>query len=103
MLCDLYSANSGYSYKTAFADDMNEYSPGLMAEIQNIQNMHDNDVQFMDSCTTPNNELINRIWKGRIRFQSLVVPLHGKLSRWATSMMPLIQQISRSVPRSQST
>lgn len=102
MLCDLYSKNSGYSYKTAFADDMNEYSPGLMAEIQNIENMHDSDVQFMDSCTSPNNEMINRIWKGRIQFQSLVVPLHGRLSRWATAMMPMMQQISRSAPRSKS-
>ena len=99
MLCDLYSDNFGYSYKTAIADDMKEFSPGLMAEIHNIQNMHENDVQFSDSCTLPNNELINRIWKGRTRFQSLVVPLRGRLSHWATATMPMMQQLSRTFSR----
>lgn len=100
MLCDLHSGDRGYSYKTAFADEMQDYSPGLMAEMHNIQNMHDDGVRFMDSCTSPDNAMINRIWKGRTRFQSLIVPLQGRLTRWATAMMPLMQQASRCLPRS---
>ncbi len=93
MLCDLVAGDSRYSFKTAFDDNYKEYSPGMMAELRNIESMHDNGVTFVDSCTLPNNETINRIWGGRIRFQSLVIPLRGKLSQWAVAALPILQQL----------
>ena len=93
MLCDLYAGDRGYAFKTAFDEHFQEFSPGMMAELRNIEHMHDNDVTFVDSCTLPNNESMNRIWGGRTRFQSLVIPLAGKLSRWAVAALPLLQQL----------
>ena len=93
MLCDLYAGDSGYAFKTAFDDKYQEYSPGMMAELRNIESMHDNGITFVDSCTLPDNETINRIWGGRIRFQSLVIPLRGKFSRWAVAALPIMQQL----------
>ncbi len=93
MLCDMYSRGVGYAYKTAFDDQMRDYSPGLMAELHNIDYMHELDLNLMDSCTDSENSTINRVWGGRIRFQSMVVPLHGKTSKWATALMPLMQHV----------
>ena len=93
MLCDLYSGGQGYAYKTAFDDSLREFSPGVMAELENIRYMHQMGVTRMDSCTAPDNQTINRIWGTRLRFHSLVIPLQARLSRWTVALMPLLQQL----------
>lgn len=95
MLCDLYSGGMGYAYKTAFDISQKEFSPGQQLELKNIEFLHQTNVCLLDSCTAPDNQTINRIWGQRIRFQSLVIPLGGAVSRLAVAAMPLMQQFKR--------
>ncbi len=103
MLCDLYSGGIGYSFKTAFDDSLREFSPGMMAELRNIEYMHDLGIEFMDSCAMPENQTINRIWGQRRRFQNLTIPLGGPLSRLSVAAMPLLKEIRNSLRRRNSS
>ena len=97
MLCDLYADGLGCAYKTAFDESYSQFSPGLLAEFKNIEYLHAGRIQLMDSCTDPDNASLNRIWKDRLRYQSVVVALHGGLPKFATSIMPWLQSVSRTV------
>jgi hypothetical protein len=61
--------------------------------MKNVEYLHEAGVDLVDSCTAPDNETINRIWGGKLRFQDLVIPIGGNLSRWASAIMPLVQQL----------
>ncbi len=91
MICDLYAGQVGFSYKTTFDEEYSSFSPGLLAELKNIEFMHRAGVKYMDSCTSPDNEMINRLWGQRLEFQSLVIALQGQIPKFATLAMPLLQ------------
>ena len=97
MLCDLYAEGFGCSYKTAFDEAYSQFSPGLLIEIENIKHMHQIKIASMDSCTDPNNATINRIWKDRIGFQSVVIALRRGIPSLATAAMPMLQNAARTV------
>ena len=99
MLCDLYAEGTGCAYKTAFDESYSQFSPGLLAEIKNIEFMHESNVTQMDSCTDPENATINRIWRDSLEFQSLVIALQGRLSNLAIRAMPLMQSTAQTVKR----
>jgi hypothetical protein len=93
MLCDLYTGSIGYSFKTAFDEALREFSPGTMIELKNIEYLHDLGIDFMDSCTMPDNQAINRIWGQRLRFQNLTIPLSGRFARLSVASMPLLKEM----------
>lgn len=99
MLCDLYVGNRACAFKTAFDESFAQYSPGLLAEIKNIEHLHGASIVNMDSSTDPDNATINRIWKDRMAYQSMVIALYRGLPGLATSIMPLIQSTSRAVKK----
>ena len=97
MISDLVSGKKVYSYKTTFDEKFSNYSPGLQVEIKNIDLMHADGIEFADSCTSPDNATINRIWGQRIEFQSMVVGLQGGLSKIATRLMPWMQTTANQI------
>ena len=100
ILSDLQSGDGVYAYKTAFDEDFAEFSPGIQAEIKNIDHLFADNIEFADSCTTANNSAINRIWGHREKFQNLVVALRpgmpGLLTRWMPTLQNLVQKFRRS-------
>lgn len=97
MLCDLLQGDSGAAFKTAFDESMAEWSPGLMAELDNIHTLHDRGTRFLDSCAAPDHSMINRVWSDRVQFRRCVVATGGTASGFAVSLMPLIQQFARTI------
>jgi len=93
MLCDLHTARRGYSYKTAFDEQFAAYSPGVLAELFNVEAMHDAGAETVDSCTEPDNPTLNRIWGQRTAFQSVIVSLQGNTATWLVRRMPALQQV----------
>lgn len=71
MFCDLHQRFGGAHFKTSFDEAFSSYSPGLIAELHNIERLHLNGVQSMDSCAAPNHSMINRVWPDRTRLQSI--------------------------------
>ncbi len=95
MFCDLIHQGQGAHFKTAFDESLSEYSPGLIAELANIQRLHESNVDLVDSCADPDHSMINRVWPDRVRFQSLVIAIGGPASGLAASLFPLMQFGSR--------
>lgn len=92
MLSDLYSERHGFAYKTAFDESYSAYSPGLLAEVHNIEKMHDYQVDYVDSCTEPDNQTINRMWGQRLAFQKTIVALKGGPAQWAIKSLPTVKR-----------
>ncbi|QDV71536.1 hypothetical protein Poly24_52730 [Rosistilla carotiformis] len=99
MMCDLTTSGRGAHFKTTFDETLHEYSPGLIAELENIPIMHDRGLEIVDSCADPDHSMINRVWPDRIRFQSLVVALGGKLSNIAAASLPMLQLVHHSITK----
>lgn len=91
MLSDIQSGASVYSYKTAYDDAYAQYSPGQQVEVKNIDLLHQDGIQFADSCTASGNSTINRIWGQKVAFQNLVLSLTPGVARTAVKALPMIQ------------
>ena len=97
MLSDIQSGNFIHAYKTAFDEHFSAFSPGMQIEFKNIEYMHQTGIALADSCTDPDNELLNRIWRQKLRFQSVVIGLRPGTARLATRLMPWIQTAANKV------
>ena len=95
--CNILAGEGSFGYRVAYDEEFAYYSPGLMAEVESIRDFHRlPDVQWMDSMTDPDNALINRLWKHRRRFQSLLVGTSVWGEMWV-STVPLMRWAKRRV------
>lgn len=99
MLSDLQFDGRIYSYKTAFDEKFSAYSPGLQVELKNIEVMHEQGIELADSCTAPDNAMINKIWGQRLQIQDVVIGLRLGAPMWATRLMPFMQQTANQLTK----
>jgi hypothetical protein len=93
--CNLLAGKASYGYRVGYDEAFAYYSPGLMAEVEAIRDFHRlREVEWMDSMTDPQNALINRLWKHRRAFQSLLVGAGAWGELWV-SMSPLLRWAKR--------
>ena len=98
MLCDFTTPTHGVAYKTAFDDAFQQYSPGLIAELENIEAVHQRSgMEWIDSATAADNQTMNRIWGQRLPFQNVLVSLQSGPSRWLVNRLPQVQSCWRTV------
>jgi len=57
--------NTLYEIKTTYNEKYNKLYPGIVLELLNVQDMLNSDYKLADSCATPHNSVINRIWPDR--------------------------------------
>ena len=95
MLSDLAAGDQAWCYKTAYDESFADFSPGLLAEIRNIDYMHQDGIRFADSCTAADNSTLNRLWGERVKFQHAVVALRPGLPTWVIRSLPLAQRLVR--------
>ena len=95
MLVDIASEKHVSAYKTTYDEAFAEYSPGFLLELQNVRWLHDLGCTVCDSCTDPNNKMINGLYDKRLSFQNLVLGLDHGMNRWVDSMLPLMQISAR--------
>jgi len=97
MILNTRSGSSAFAFKTAFDETMSKYSPGILVEVHSLGRMHADGINFADSCTTPDNTTMKRIWGQKASFQSIVVGLHKGAPSMALKALPLMQMLVRSV------
>ena len=54
--------NQAFDLKTSFNEDYRELYPGVNLEMQNVLDLQNYSYHSVDSCTDPENFLINRLW-----------------------------------------
>ena len=94
---DILSGGHVCAYKTAYDEQYQEFSPGQQLELNHIKSLHSQAVSLVDSCTTPDNEKLNRMWGQRIEMESFVVALKPGLPTLAVRSMPTLKSILSSV------
>jgi len=97
MKCNFLAAPGSFAFKIAYAEELSQYSPGVLLEVDNIRRLHaEPRVRWMDSCAAPGHPMVERLWKERRLIQSWVVPLRP-WGRFATASMPLLQWLARTL------
>ncbi|MDB5302801.1 MAG: hypothetical protein JWM97_350 [Phycisphaerales bacterium] len=96
-----FTAGPGsFSFKTAFAEEFSKHSPGALLEIENIRRAHAvPQIHWMDSCTKPDNALINRLWMHRRTIQSVAVATGKAPGGLVVSAIPLLRGLKRLASR----
>ena len=70
----LQSGGYAYLWKMAYDEAYGDYSPGTLLMLD-ISRAHLADARIVatDSCTAPNNEMINRLWPHRVTFFDMMI------------------------------
>jgi CelD/BcsL family acetyltransferase involved in cellulose biosynthesis len=90
--CTGFIAGEGsYAFKPAYDEAFAKFSPGILAEVARIRNLHQlPGVQWMDSFTDANNSMMSRLWKDRLTVQTLVFAT-GKAGALAIAAWPFLR------------
>ena len=77
--CNYLTGNGGFTYKITYDEAFARFSPGVLLELDNIEEMHRRPgPQWLDSCAVPDHFMMNRLWTERRVLQSLTLAT----SRW---------------------
>ncbi len=87
-----------FALKTAYDEDFARFSVGALLEIANIHHFHSvASLQWMDSCTAPDNALINRLWKDRRRLQTVLIALDERVGGLVLALLPVLRWLRRKI------
>jgi len=65
-ICLLAGGGGLFALRTAYDEDYARYSPGMLLSVWHTCALHERrHVLWIDSCSAPDNRLVNQIWKGR--------------------------------------
>ena len=95
MISDLHSGNVVYSYKSGYDEAFAKYSPGRQVELKNVEFLHQAGIDYSDSCTSPSNDMMNKMWGQKIAFQNMIISLCPGAARVALQAFPLLQSAVR--------
>jgi len=71
---DMISAPDAYCMKTAFDQEYKRFSPGVLMEFETLKYYREHpDFSMVDSCTDPDNEMLNEMWPDRKAIVSLLI------------------------------
>lgn len=77
MLVNFLSPPGGFSFKTAFAEDVARFSPGVLLQIDNLNILADHGLDWMDSCAAEGHPMIDSLWAERRHVARVSVALKG--------------------------
>jgi hypothetical protein len=98
--CDFIAGEGSFAFKTAYDERYARFAPGVMLEVENIRQLNLRDgVQWMDSCTAPENQVINRLWNARRTVHSVAigVDVSGEL---VLSALPVLRWLGARIRES---
>jgi len=94
--CTGFIAGEGaYAFKPAYDEAFAKFSPGIIAELARIRNLHQlPGVQWMDSFTDADNSVMTRLWKDRLTVQSVAFGTNAAVGL-ALAALPFLRWAKR--------
>ncbi|HSK51093.1 MAG TPA: GNAT family N-acetyltransferase [Solirubrobacterales bacterium] len=86
--CSYVAGGVDFCFKVGYDEAFARFSPGRELELQMVDRFHaDPGLRLLDSCTAPDNDLYNRLWRDRRELVSTVVPADGPRGRLAAPVV----------------
>ncbi|QDX27833.1 GNAT family N-acetyltransferase [Sphingomonas suaedae] len=83
MLVNLIAAPGAFAFKTAYDEGFARFSPGVLLQIENLQILARDDIDWVDSCAVENHPMIDSLWGQRRAIVRVTLPLAGRRRRIA--------------------
>jgi CelD/BcsL family acetyltransferase involved in cellulose biosynthesis len=94
--CNYLSGAGGFAFKIAYDETYAKFSPGLLLELDNIDEMHRRPgLEWLDSCAVPDHEMINRLWKERRTLQSITLATSRWVGNGVVGLLPMLRAARR--------
>ena len=81
MLINLLAAPGAFSFKIAIDEDYARFSPGVLIQIENLNMLDRDEIEWTDSCAVEDHAMINSLWRERRALVRLSVPFSGTRRR----------------------
>lgn len=92
-----------YTFKIAFDESFQKYSPGVLLELENIRRLHDMpEIEWADSLALPDHPMANRLWLDRVAVATVAISPGGWRSELLLAAFPLLRLIKRRLRRPRS-
>lgn len=85
----IVSNNRAFELKTSYNEDYRDIYPGVVLEIINMEDLEKFNYEFVDSCTTSENFLINKLWPDQRKIYTSLY-FHGGM---AANLLKFIYKI----------
>lgn len=86
----------GYTFKIAYDEAYSKYSPGMLLELENIRQAHDQpDLVWLDSLALPNHPMVNRVWLDRTAIVTILIAPGRLLGQLVLGLLPLLGTVKR--------
>ena len=103
MVCDFIAAPGAFAFKSAYDEAYARFAPGVLLELENIRRAHArkaHGLHWLDSCSAPNNELLNRLYLERRTLSNLIISNGHVLSNLYVTCLPWLKAIRQRLKRS---
>ncbi len=80
MLINFRSGRGAFGFKTAFDEEYSRYSPGVLLQIENLDCLNSETLDWVDSCACEGHPMIDGLWVDRRHIGRFSIELKG-LSR----------------------
>lgn len=80
MECHLRDGDAQFSFKIAYDHELSAYSPGAQLDLQLFEGFGAQGLTVVDTCSSPSNAHMNRLWPHRRQMQTLLLPTGSRSS-----------------------
>lgn len=81
MLVNFLCPPGGFSFKTAYAEGLARFSPGVLLQQANLDLLACADLQWIDSCAAPGHPMIDSLWRERRSLVWVNAAIGGRAQR----------------------
>jgi hypothetical protein len=100
MKCNFLSRQGAFAFKIAFDEDFARYSPGVLLELENMQQVEAMPaLEWMDSCAVSEHFMINRLWTERRTIETLLCSTGKAPADFLVAVLPAVRWFKRKLSR----
>jgi hypothetical protein len=96
--CYFRTGKGSFHFKPSFDEEYSQFSPGFHMECELIRHLHAHpEIEWMDSCTSTDNEMYNRLFLARRTIETLLIPVRGGVGGLLVSAIPCLRYLKHAV------